>query len=78
MSGILEYLAAEALDIASITAAAKKKKRIIPRHLMLALRNDPDLGELVKDVVISESGVVPNIYQVLLPKKIDKSSSKSK
>lgn len=36
---------------------------------MLAVRNDHELNELLKDVTFASSGVLPHIETVLLPKK---------
>lgn len=72
LAGALEYLASEALELSGNCAIDLKKKRIIPRHLMLALRNDDELGELLKDVVFAKSGVPPRIHSVLLQKKSSK------
>lgn len=46
-----------------------KKARIIPRHLMLAVRNDEELNNLLKGVTIAEGGRPPFVVDVLLPKK---------
>lgn len=43
--------------------------RIIPRHILLAIRNDEELSKLLNDVVMPQGGVIPNIQSVLLPKK---------
>ncbi|CAL9079035.1 unnamed protein product [Musa textilis] len=68
LSAVLEYLAAEA-KLAGNAARDNKKNRIIPRHIQLAVRNDEELSRLLGAVTISNGGVVPNIHQVLLPKK---------
>ncbi|KAE8790464.1 Histone H2A.1 [Hordeum vulgare] len=69
LAAVLEYLAAEVLELAGNAAKDNKKSRIIPRHLLLAVRNDQELGRLLAGVTIAHGGVIPNINSVLLPKK---------
>ncbi|XP_065864387.1 histone H2AX-like [Euphorbia lathyris] len=69
LSAVLEYLAAEVLELAGNAARDNKKNRIIPRHIQLAVRNDEELNKLFGKVTISNGGVLPNIHQSLLPKK---------
>ena len=64
----------QVLELAGNAARDNKKSRIIPRHLLLAIRNDEELGKLLSGVTIAHGGVLPNINSVLLPKKSAKST----
>jgi len=72
LAAVLEYLAAEILELAGNAARDNKKSRIIPRHVQLAVRNDEELNKLLAGVTIAAGGVLPNIHSVLLPKKSKK------
>ncbi|KAF3793560.1 Histone H2A-1 [Nymphaea thermarum] len=78
LAAVLEYLAAEVLELAGNAARDNKKTRIIPRHVLLAVRNDEELGKLLAGVTIANGGVLPNIHSVLLPKRTEKASQETK
>jgi histone H2A len=65
----LEYLVSEVLELSSEIARGKKRHRIIPRHIQLAIHSDDELKNLLKDVTIAEGGIVSSIHPALLPKK---------
>jgi histone H2A len=68
---------AQVLELAGNAAKDNKKSRIVPRHLLLAIRNDQELGKLLAGVTIAHGGVLPNIHSVLLPKKAAEKAEKA-
>ena len=56
---VLEYLAAEILELAGNAARDNKKTRIIPRHIQLAVRNDEELSKLLSGVTIASGEPLP-------------------
>ena len=69
LTAVIQYMAAEVLELAGNACRDNKKKRVTPRHLMLAIRNDEELNKFLSDVTIPSGGVLPYIHKSLLPKK---------
>ena len=65
VAAVLEYLTAEIIEIAAGHLSAenagrdKKKTRITPRHIMLAIKSDPELNEFFRNANFCGAGVVP-------------------
>ncbi|KAJ6812232.1 putative histone H2A.3 [Iris pallida] len=75
LAAVLEYLTVEVLELAGNTARDNKKTRIVPRHIQLAVRNDEELSKPLGTITIANGGVMPNIHNLLLPKKSGSSKS---
>ena len=68
MAAVLEYVTNEILELAGNAAIENKKKRILPRHIMLAMKNDEELNKLVALTTIAQGGVLPNVHGFLFSK----------
>lgn len=60
IAAVLEYLAAEVVDLASSATRAQKKQRITPRHIYLAIKNDLEFSALLPDITITQGGNTPS------------------
>merc|ERR1712119_66523 len=58
-AAILEYCCAEVIELAGEKAIAKKKKRIMPRHVMMAMKGDEELNKLAGNVTFASAGSMP-------------------
>lgn len=59
MAAILEYCCAEVVELAGEQAISKKKKRIMPRHVMMAMKGDEEISKLVGNTTIGGAGCMP-------------------
>jgi len=69
LAAVLEYLCAEILELSGNASRDNKKVRVVPRHLLLAVRNDEELNKFLKNVIFPGGGVIPNIHACLIPRK---------
>merc|ERR1711909_139868 len=76
MAAILEYCCAEVVELAGEQAISKKKKRIMPRHVMMAMKGDEEISKLVGQTTLIASagsmptGVHPSLKSANLPRKL--------
>ena len=55
-AAVLEYLVAEVTELAGGIATDKKKKRIMPKHLMMAVKSDEELNKLLGNATFASAG----------------------
>jgi len=59
-AAVIEYLTAEVLELSGECSKAMRKSRIVPRHIMSAVRMDDELNVLFpRSTTISMAGVLP-------------------
>lgn len=64
LAAVAQYLVMEVLELAGNATKGLHVKRIIPRHIQLAVRGDEELDFLLK-VTIPGGGVLPHIHKSL-------------
>ena len=69
MAAVLEYICAEIIEVSYEQAKTSGRHRIKPRDIQLALSQDPELGRLCVNSIISEGGRPVHIEPELLKKK---------
>lgn len=79
-AAVMEYLAAEVLELSGNAARDNDRTRVTPRHVFLAVSIDEELKKLLKNVTISQGGNLPYIHPFLLKSKakIEKEAKISK
>ena len=69
MSAVVEYIAKEILELSLEETKKDRKKRIIPRHIKLAVGTDDELNKIFCGAIIHEGGSLPSIHPALLKKE---------
>ena len=60
IAAVLEYLVFEILELSQNEALKEHKSRINPTHIMLAIKNDPELSKLLKGQFVA-AGFAPKV-----------------
>lgn len=72
IASVVEFLAADVLQFAGNQTKEKiprQRKRITPRDLLFALRDDEEMEIFTRHAIIPQAGVLPYIHKSLLPRK---------
>jgi histone H3/H4 len=69
LAAVLEYIVAELLEVASKECREAGRNRIVPRCILLGIRNDEELNRMFHNAAIPNAGVLPNIHAVLMQKE---------
>ena len=69
-TAVLEYLAAELLDISANAAEQNHKKRITPQHIQQAIKSDEDFCKLLLSITIPSSTPVVRPYKARSVQKV--------
>lgn len=85
LSGVLDYITSQAIDIASRVAISERKKKskakktlIKPLHLSQAFRMDKEFNHLVKDTMLLGSGIYFPIDEENLKKEEEEKKERKK
>ncbi|VDK41846.1 unnamed protein product [Anisakis simplex] len=65
LSAVVEYLSAEILELSGNACRDNKRKRLVPRHILLAVKNDEELDRMCSKVTIRSGGVLPFVHPVI-------------
>lgn len=77
MAAVLQYITAEVLELAGDICTEQRMKTIQPRHINLAFRGDPELGQMMASCTMTQSSVPPNVHEALQKGKGGKGKKKT-
>ncbi|CAJ0922232.1 unnamed protein product, partial [Mesorhabditis belari] len=67
LAAVLEYMTAELLELSGNVSRDAEKRRILPRHLQLSIRNDEELSRLLAKTTIPSGWSAATRLSVSLP-----------
>lgn len=76
LAAVLDYLVFEVISETVPFTRQAKKKRITPRHIRQCIRSDPDLDQLLHNVIFPEAGVMPHIEPFLFQHELNRPKRK--
>ena len=65
LAAVIEYIMAEVLELSAASASSTKKKRITPRHIQLAIKDDEALSRLFGGVTIPAGGSEAHVHALV-------------
>lgn len=69
LAAVLEYMAAEVLEVTGEICHEQNRKRLKPSDVAMAIQSDAELGKLCSQSIFPNSRVLPNLRPELLKKK---------
>ena len=68
MAAVMEYVAAEILEVACNSTANAKRKRVTPEDISIALRSDADLQKVCGGLALYTGDRLESVAKALVPK----------
>ncbi|MFH4979913.1 hypothetical protein AB6A40_006622 [Gnathostoma spinigerum] len=68
LSAVIEYLSAEMLELSGNACRDNCRHRLVPRHIVLAIKNDEELNQFCAKVTCPQGGVLPFVHPILFAK----------
>lgn len=76
VAALLEYVLGEIIEASTNMCSEEGKRKVVSKHISLAIRKDEELNILGKHWLIKEGGVLPTAVADTKRQKTEKSSQK--